>query len=360
MDVNLLPRFHRLKLKLEEDILNRYRPGEKFLTQREIMTRYEASFSTVERALRELVNEGVLVRLHGKGTFVCEKKPFAAEGSMKVALVMTRNVTYGPTSFYSEILMRINDELSAAGYSFSFIYIEDSSDSLFDRLTGKDGFCGALLIGMIDETVAEELLRLRFPFVVVDRSIDIAGVCCVATDNVNGAAAAVSYLIGKGHRRIGFVSTALHTSFLERYEGYCTALAEHGIVLNRNYIQKHFHFDTAADDLLPMISQAEPPTAIFTPNDTMGVHVVRALARLGRKIPDDISVMGFDNDYIGAHIEVPLSTMAVPRQEMGLAAVIRLQQLIAGQAAESLVLPVVLIERESVRSPGKKAQVQAG
>ena len=359
MSNELLPRFHRLKLKLHEDILNNYSPGEKFLTQREIIKLYGASFSTVERALRELANEEVLVRIHGKGTFICDQKPFSSEGSMKIALVMARNVTYGPTSFYSQILMKINDELSAGGYSFSFIYFDETGgiEGLINQL--KNDFCGALLIGMIDEAVASELNRLKFPFVAVDRVIDLPEICYVASDNANGASEAINYLVEMGHRKIGFVSTALHTSFLERYEGYCTALAENGIKVNRDYIKKHFLFESPMESIRPMFELEDPPTAIFTANDTIGASVVRALGELGLNVPEDVSVMGFDDDYIGAHLNPPLTTMAVPRQEMAVAAVTRLRMILSGREPDSIFLPVTLTKRDSVKNISSKTETKA-
>ena len=146
----------------------------------------------------------------------------------------------------------------------------------------------------------------------------------------------------------GFVSTPLQTTFLERYIGYCNTLLAHGIAVDNAIVQRFFRYEEAERDLAKLLDCAEPPTAIFAANDTMGAAVYRVLRKRGLHIPGDISVAGFDGDYVGTQCVPRLTTVEVPRRKMGRAAASALLRQIAGEKVESIVLPLKLIERESV------------
>lgn len=343
-------RYEILRETLRERARRDFSPGEKFPTQRALMAEYGASLSTVDRALRELVADGVLMRSQGRGTFIREENPERPPAGNQIALLLARNVTCNAHAFYAEILFEINDRLSAAGCSFAYFYTDESGTprELVRHLTEGGRFRGAILINRIPEELAAELKRVGMPFVVVDNRIDSPGICCITGENEAGAFTMVEYLIAQGHRRIGFVSTPLQTTFLERYIGYCNALLAHGIPVDKSIVQRFFRYESAEADLAGMLECDAPPTAIFAANDTMGAAVCRTLRKRGIAIPHDISVAGFDGDYIATQCVPRLSTMEVPRREMGRAAVTALLAQIAGKPAESVTLPVKLIERESV------------
>lgn len=342
-------KYEQLRKKLEELVQSKYVPGEKFLTQRAIMERFSVSFSTVDHALHELVEAGMLMRYRGRGTFVCgeKKNDMRTASSVKqIALVLTPNVTRMPHAFYAEILFEISDRLSGKGYSFSYLYADSSAGyrELQERLSAGNRFCGALLIGMITEELAKIAEASGLPFVVVDSRIELPGVCYIVGQNEQGAANAVNYLIGNGHRRIGFVSTPLHTTLLERFLGYCNALIAAGIPVDQALIQKNYHFEDRELDTLA----AAGPTAIFAANDTMAVSVCRTLQNRGFRIPEDISIVGFDGDYCGTQNHPRLTTVSVPRREMGRRAVECLQRKLEGDSPLPEIIPVVLEEQESV------------
>lgn len=343
-------KYEILRETLRERARRDFSPGEKFPTQRALMTEYSASLSTVDRALRELVADGVLMRSQGRGTFIREENPERPSAGNQIALILSRNVTCSTHCFYAEILFEINDRLSAAGCSFAYFYTDESGTprELVRHLTEGGRFRGAILINRIPEELAAELKRVGMPFVVVDNRIDSPGVCCVSGENEAGAFTMVEYLIAQGHRRIGFVSTPLHTSFLERYVGYCNALVSHGIAVDSRIVQRFFDFDNQEACLSRILEFETPPSAIFAANDTMAAAVIRGLQKRGVAVPGDISVAGFDGDYTGAQCVPRLTTMEVSRRQMGRTAVSRLFDRIAGKPAESVVFPVKLIERESV------------
>lgn len=275
---------------LRRRVETEFTAGAKFPTQRALMAEYRVSLATVERALRELVADGLLIRSQGRGTFVRRETELRRPAGHQIALLLARNVTCNAHAFYAEILFEINNKLSAAGCSFAYFYADESTTphKLIRHLTEEERFQGAILINRIPEEIAIQFQQSGFPFVVVDNRIELPGICCVTGDNEGGAAAMVEYLLAKGHRRIGFVSTPLQTSFLERYIGYCNTLLAHGIAIDNTIVQRFFRYNKAEQDLAKLLDCPEPPTAIVAANDMMGNAVCRVLQKRNMRIPRDI------------------------------------------------------------------------
>ena len=178
---------------LRRRVETEFTAGAKFPTQRALMAEYRVSLATVERALRELVADGLLIRSQGRGTFVRRKTELRRPAGHQIALLLARNVTCNAHAFYAEILFEINNKLSAAGCSFAYFYADESTSphKLIRHLTEEEHFQGAILINRIPEEIAIQFQQSGFPFVVVDNRIELPGICCVTGDNEGGAAAMV-------------------------------------------------------------------------------------------------------------------------------------------------------------------------
>ncbi len=138
-----------------------------------------------------------------------------------------------------------------------------------------------------------------------------------------GAFTATSHLIEKGHRRIGFVNgEPWMDASIDRLGGYRRALANAGIpfdstiVRNGDWLPLQGHRHT-----LDLIAQMSPPTAIFCANDLMAIGALEAAAQLGLRVPEDISIMGYDDQELARYTNPPLSTLVLPNYEMGRRAV---------------------------------------
>ena len=178
------------------------------------------------------------------------------------------------------------------------------------------------------------------PAVLID-STDRAGIVpAVVPDEVGGARAAVSHLVDAGHTRIGFLNNdddvpATHG----RLEGYRAVLAEHGIPFDDSLVL------TSPSETLPgyelarrILSRPDRPSALFCYNDRMAMGAYRAAMELGLSIPDDLSIVGFDNqELIAANLFPGLTTVALPHYEMGAWAVETLVRLLHGEAEYTLL-----------------------
>ncbi|MGG7510234.1 LacI family DNA-binding transcriptional regulator [Plantibacter sp. YIM 135249] len=138
----------------------------------------------------------------------------------------------------------------------------------------------------------------------------------VSSDTYGGAKAAVEHLLRLGHTRIAFVSRAPAESFARgRYRGYCDALAEHGITVDPQLV---FGLDDTASALGDATGLAlERATAVFAVNDLVALGVAQEAHRRGRRVPEDLSVVGFDDIALAGVSSPPLTTVRQPTEEMG-------------------------------------------
>ena len=192
------------------------------------------------------------------------------------------------------------------------------------------------------------------PVVAVDAHTGSSGMPTVASDNLNGAIAATEHLIGLGHRRIGFLAGRpdLESARL-REQGYRQALAaagiefDPGLVLVGGYIA-----ESAERPARQLIEMDPPPTAIFAANDLSAIETVEVAHSLGLRVPDDLSVVGFDNVPESALNDPPLTTIDQSIQQMGFEAVRLLIAAIDDPSgpAVHVTLPTELVVRQSTRA----------
>jgi DNA-binding LacI/PurR family transcriptional regulator len=186
----------------------------------------------------------------------------------------------------------------------------------------------------------------------------------IVIDNEAGGRMATEYLLDLGHRRIAFVGDESYpdlafTSTAHRLLGYRGALADAGIATDPHLIRliPHGGFVLASSAMrsaTELIETAEPPTAIFASSDTQAIGVVHAVEHRGLRVPDDISVIGFDD--IDSAALVRLSTVRQPLHESGALAARRLCALLSGKRVgrRRTVLPLVLVRRSSTSPPRRR------
>ena len=192
------------------------------------------------------------------------------------------------------------------------------------------------------------------PIVAVDHNVRSYTLPTVDSDNLSGAVTATEHLIRLGHRRIGFLAGRpdLESARL-REQGYRQALEAAGIAFDANLVRVGSYQPEAAREATRDLLASEPqPTAIFAANDASAIETLAVARDLGLTLPDDLSVVGFDNVPESALCEPPLTTVEQPIQRMGEEAVRLLLALIddpTGPPAQ-VVLPTRLVERASCRA----------
>jgi LacI family transcriptional regulator len=195
------------------------------------------------------------------------------------------------------------------------------------------------------------------PVVAVDPHTGPTTLPSVMADNLEGAITATEYLIGLGHRRIGFLAGRpdLESARL-REQGFRQAMAAAGLAVDPDVVRVGgYELESASEPAREMLRLGRPPTAVFAANDVTAIQVMRVAGSLGMSVPGDLSVIGFDNIPESALIEPGLTTIEQPIQELGFEAVRMLIGLIdeAPAGALQLTLPTSLVVRQSCAGPGR-------
>jgi LacI family transcriptional regulator len=197
------------------------------------------------------------------------------------------------------------------------------------------------------------------PVVAVDHNVHSSTLPTVDSDNLNGAVSATEYLIGLGHRRIAFLAGRPDLeSARHRERGYRQALADAGISVDESLIRVGgYEAETATAPARELLELDPRPTAIFAANDSTALETMAVARALGLSIPEDVSIIGFDNVPESALGSPPLSTVEQPLQEMGSEAVRLLIELIENPLREParVVFPTRLVVRQSCRAIGDGA-----
>jgi len=266
-----------------------------------------------------------------------------------VALVIPRyeGIFY---SFYALELIRGIGTLCETMKLDFLLHLTDSRSPL--NLKGVGGIIFADIIA--NRQQLGEAIQAGIPSIVINHYVEDIDITCFAIDNVGGAESAVDYLVGLGHKRIAHITGDVVTQAAsQRLEGYKRALARNNIPVEESYIFKTDYSRgqarTAAEKLLGMPNS---PTAVFVASDSMALEVMAVAKESGKNIPQDLSIVGFDDNPSGLYGPVSLTTIRQPLVRMAEESVKELVALIAdkNRKKKKIILPTELVIRESCRS----------
>jgi LacI family transcriptional regulator len=263
-------------------------------------------------------------------------------------LVQRRTTTVGivvgdlANPFYSELAKLVEQRLSAAGYTSMICNTDGRPESERARVESllEHRVAGIIMLQLSGESgILPELRAQRIPLVVASCWVERSD--CVAVDDSRGAALAVRHLIRLGHRRIAYLSSGFVEQQADdaRFDGFRRALGplrEPAVLRWEHPAYLRSDHDLSAE-LERLLGTEHPPTAFFVSNDLVAVDLIEALEQLGRRVPDDVSVVGFDDIALAGLARVSLTTVAQPRE--------RLAQI----ALEILLDRIATVEREPFR-----------
>ncbi|MBX5459219.1 MAG: LacI family DNA-binding transcriptional regulator [Thermogemmatispora sp.] len=261
--------------------------------------------------------------------------------------------------YYFEIIRGVEEVLERTELRMALSTTHDESrrERQWLRQVIEGATDGAILVlaqGQSDRL--DELRRHRIPFVVVDHRGELGpDVPSVGATNWAGGRAATEYLLSLGHRRIAIIAgwPNLRCS-QDRIAGYRAALEEAGLPIEPELIRPgEFRQQTGYDQTCALLALPQPPTAIFAGSDLQAMGVYAALRAHGLRVPDDVSVVGFDDVPIATMVSPTLTTIRQPLAEMGRMATTMLLRLIAGEPLDSMRIELAtsLVVRESCAPP---------
>jgi DNA-binding LacI/PurR family transcriptional regulator len=272
--------------------------------------------------------------------YIQRSRPRREEGRFTLAIISEQLVQpIERDIFYSEILHGIQTEAQSQGHRVMLHLLdggETSVDALLDSL--RDAMDGMILAngGDLTEAAIRRLVNSRVPAVLVDNySID-QPLHSVVADNVTAGYLATRHLLRLGHTRVGLLAgPRKYRSLVDRQEGYLDALTEFEIAVDTLLMPAPTHHaggQKGYNQMLRLLDLAKPPTAVVAISDKTAFGALEALKERGLRIPRDVAIVSIDDVEESAHTTPPLTTVNVPRSEMGAEAVRRLLALLRGES----------------------------
>ena len=324
-----------LRSAIEQGI---YVAGQPIPSERELTKNHGLSRTTVRRAIQLLVDEGILYRLPGSGTYVGRPQSRTFELAPEHATLGLILPTLS-NPYFGELTTAIEREATRAGYQLLLGQSDLTGRSeapYLARYSENAAVKGVITISTGMDIPAESYAKLERagkPFLFVVRHDETIGADAVSTDHVGGARALVRYLVGLGHRRIAYIGDARSRS-PRPHQGYLEGLREAGLPDDPE-LQVRLDAESieqiGEQGVRQLLERKVPFTAIFAQIDLMAVGVLRALRAAGIRVPDDVSVVGFDNIPLAEHLHPPLTTVDHTVGEIGRLAVLLLQDRMVGR-----------------------------
>lgn len=253
------------------------------------------------------------------------KEDTTEKGSIGLVIYKTVHRVIEEFPFFSYLVEHINLTLQKNGYTMNFVYL--TSQMNYDEQ--KEILLSSHNVGYLVYAVEMSSKNLSLftntslPVVFIDNPFFDEDVNCLYVDSLPGIHQAMQSLYKLGHRKIGYIKSKIGlTCFQERFDAYKKSLAKHNLKFSSSYIAAvgYKENDSRADMLYYANHTSEMPTAFLSDNDLLACGAVRGLKEAGYKIPEDISIVGFDNRPLSEYAAPALSTITMPKHIMGKAA----------------------------------------
>lgn len=352
-------KYNQLADQLREELYSKGgQEGCKLPTEAELAARFQMSRQTVRRALQLLTQEGLIESRQGSGTYATGKS--RETPSRQVAVISSFREDY----IFPTVLHDAQSLLTHHGYS-TLVFDTDNQVSAERRI----------LLELLDRPVAgilvegsktalpspnsdlyRRLLRMGIPMVFLHASYaELSSVPCVSDDNYGGGYQLAKYLIGKGHQRIGGIFKCDDAQGPQRYYGSVSAIRDAGLSISD---RRFCWFDT--QDRLEILERRNSTilhhllserlsdvTAIICYNDEIAFQLIQILRTMGKRVPEDIAVVSFDNSYYSQIGPVTITSLCHKHSKVGRVAAEQLLRILRGEEVTSLALDWELVERSS-------------
>jgi len=309
------------------------------VTIRDVASKAGVSVTTVSRVLngKDDISEETLTRVQAVVQELGYATSLAARGMRShrtnvIGLIITDVASY----FCQEIMRGVNQAIAGLNKHL-IVYTSGVMDK--ENVAQHERSYVALLNGSITDgvivvTPTATHFTTHAPLVIIDPNNETPDYPAIIATNREGALAAMNYLTGLGHRRIGYITGRMElASSNQRLQGYKDGLAAAGIPLNEDLIEiGDYSTEMAVICARKLLSLPERPTAIFAANDMSAMGVYQAARELGLQIPADLSVIGFDNLHEAAYLSPPLTTIDQFVEKMGTMATEMLVKLVKGES----------------------------
>lgn len=317
---------HHKYIRIQEYICSllveqKLKAGDQLPSENELCKRFKMSRNTIRQALANLINQGLIYNEHGKGTFVAappeNNQTTATHPEIGIVL---NDIDQLQHPFFSEYIRGIQEEIDLHKCSIHLIFNRETNKGEMDLIREKN-VRGLILIS--DEGVDEYILSLqmkRIPFVWFPSYKTTKNISYIYLDKVLGVALAAKYLIQLGHRKIGYIAGDPEgkRDYQEKLTGFISTMGKFNIPINENWmVDGYYTRDGAEKAVQKIFASKAQPTAVIAANDIMAIASLTTLKKMGKNVPEDVSVIGFDDILDAANTVPALTTVHVPMAHMG-------------------------------------------
>jgi LacI family transcriptional regulator len=320
--------------------------------------------STVSRVLNDHAGSTIRPETRQRILVVADRlgyRPSALARSLRLQRTLTLGMLVPDITnpFFSSIIKGAEDAVRERGYNLILCNSEDEPEreATYLRVLRERQVDGLLIASsqMADDTIAE-LREDAFPFVLLNRAAHGVDDLAVLVDNHAASVEVVAYLAALGHRRVGHIAGPQNTTTgVERRDGYRAAVLEHRLADEPGLLVEAEAFSELAGyrALQVMLAGSARPTAIFGANDLIAIGMLQGLREIGVRVPDDLSIVGFNDIPLAGLLEPALTTVHVPQLEMGVAGAHLLIDRLEGKPIGNVrvILPTELVIRASSAAP---------
>jgi DNA-binding LacI/PurR family transcriptional regulator len=258
----------------------------------------------------------------------------ARKRTNNVAIIFYREPNLIANQFYSFVVEGAIKQAIESEYNVLFSYMDATYEGVRDlpKIIREKNAQGALFIRRIQPQLLEDIVARGVPVVAIDHYPAYKSVNSLQIDNRRGGILAAEHLIELGHRKLSFLRAAGgYPSIAERGRGFALTLERHKLDRAGSVIEcQSLSFESGYETAKGVLKGKRHPTGLFCSNDEMAAGVLRAARERGVRVPEDLSVVGFDDILMSRYMDPPLTTVSVVKEELGRRAMSRLLQLLEG------------------------------
>ncbi|MGO9410018.1 MAG: GntR family transcriptional regulator [Spirochaetia bacterium] len=345
--------------RIESDV---WQVGTKIPSERDLALELDVSRTTARNAVLALTARGIFERSVGQGTFVkrtpapvAQPRPTTGTLGYVVCKEKSARRPIASEAFYFDVFLGIEEDTAKSGRHTLFTYLDDYAA---DELEAFRSFLGKVDGVVVEEARNPELLLLLsasgVPTVLLAPSESIEGLDLITMDLAAGVRKAVSWLRSLGHRRIAIINGPLRLESARiRFLAWKDAMAEEGGSWDDLLVDgdEGWSAEAGYTAMKRLLGRNRELSAVFCANDLLAIGALSALAERSLTVPDDVSVLGFDDSELARHASPPLSTMRIHSRDMARTAARRLLERIeiGSLPPVRVEFPIDLVVRRSCK-----------
>lgn len=342
----------------------KYKPHQKIPTESEMMDLFKVSRHTIRKAISDLSSDHYLYRIQGSGIYMSDFKQ--NESYLKKNKNVGVLTTYISNYIFPDIIRGIENTLYDKSYS---LLLSSTKNNIMFENRNLNNLLAHKIDGLIMEPTKSayqnpnmgylnNLVEQNIPFIMINASYPQIEVPSLCVDDFKGGKMAAEYFFNLGHRNVMGIFKVDDLQGLHRMNGFISDCQKNDILLNQDHIITYLSEETNSllpDKIKNVISKNQHPTGVFCYNDEIAFMVVSIAHSLNLKVPEDISVIGFDDSQIARIMNPKLTTITHPKQKMGIDAAKLIIKLINNhnqfEDSDSIVYEPKLVVRNSTTAP---------